>query len=63
MLKNSKMEKLDRFKKENEDEYTHLLQSVWKGSTYGSKLRELTQEEMEMYNERAKFIEEGEDID
>ncbi|MGN7410974.1 protein rep [Sporosarcina sp. SAFN-010] len=54
---------LDRFKKENEDEYTHLLQSVWKGSTYDSKLRELTQEEMEMYNERAKFIEEGDEVE
>ncbi len=54
---------LDRFKKENEDEYTHLLQSVWKGSTYDSKLRELTQEEMEAYNERAKFIEESDEVE
>ncbi|HEY4540675.1 MAG TPA: hypothetical protein VIG94_11795 [Faecalibacter sp.] len=45
---------LDRFKKENEDEYTHLLQSVWKGSTYDSKLRELTLEELETYNRQAK---------
>lgn len=52
---------LDRFKKE--DEYTHLLQSVWKGSTYDSKLRELTSEELEMYNQRAKYIEEADDID
>lgn len=55
--------KLDRFKKENEDEYTHLLQSVWKGSTYDSKLRELTQEEMEMYNERAEYIEESDEVE
>lgn len=54
---------LDRFKKVNEDEYTHLLQSVWRGSGYGSKLRELTQEELELYNQRAKFIEESADID
>ena len=54
---------LDRFKKENEDEYTHLLQSVWKGSTYGSKLRELSQEEMEMYNERARFIDESDEVE
>ena len=54
---------LDRFKKENEDEYTHLLQSIWKGSSYGSKLRELTPEELELYNQRAKFIEEDDDIE
>jgi len=54
---------LDRFKKMNDDEYTHLLQSVWKGSTYDSKLRELTQEEMELYNERAKFIEESDEVE
>lgn len=54
---------LDRFKKENEDEYTHFLQSVWKGSTYDSKLRELTLEELEKYNQRAKFIEESDDVD
>lgn len=54
---------LDRFKKENEDEYTHLLQSIWKGSTYGSKLRELTPEELELYNQRTKFIEESDDIE
>lgn len=53
---------LDRFKKVNEDEYTHLLQSVWKGSTYDSKLSELTQEEIEMYNERAKIIDESDNV-
>ena len=54
---------LDRFKETNEDEYTHLLQSVWKGSTYGSKLRELSQEEFDLYNERAKFIDESDEVD
>jgi len=54
---------LDRFKEVNEDEYTHLLQSVWKGSTYDSKMRELTQEEFESYNERAKFIEENDEVE
>ena len=49
---------LDRFKKVDEEEYTHLLRSVWKGSIYGSKLRELTQEEYEQFNKRAEFIEE-----
>jgi len=48
---------LDEFKKVNEEEYTYLLQSVWRGSGYDSKLRELTQAEYELYNERAKFIE------
>lgn len=50
---------LDKFKKVNEDEYTHLLQAVWKSSRYDSKLRELTSEEIEKYNQRAKFIEEN----
>lgn len=54
---------LDRFKKENEDDYTHLLQSVWRGSTYDSKLRELTQEELEIYNERAKLIDESNEVE
>lgn len=54
---------LDEFKKVNEDEYTHLLQSVWRGSGYDSKLRELTQAEHELYNERAKFIEESDQIE
>ncbi len=52
---------LDRFKETNEDEYTHLLQSVWRGSGYDSKLRELTQVELEFYNERAKNIEENDE--
>lgn len=62
-VKKFKNGELDRFKKENEDEYTHLLQSIWKGSSYGSKLRELTPEELELYNQRAKFIEEDDDIE
>lgn len=54
---------LDKFKKENEDEYTHLFQSIWKGSKYEGKLRELTPEEFEEYNERAKFIEENDEVE
>ncbi|HIZ53814.1 MAG TPA: protein rep [Candidatus Enterococcus avicola] len=54
---------LDKFKEKNEDEYTHLLQSIWKGSTYDSKLRELTQGEMELYNDRAMFIEENDGVE
>jgi len=61
--KKFKIGDLDRFKKVNEDEYTHLLQSVWRGSGYDSKLRELTQAELELYNERAKFIEESDEVE
>jgi len=50
--------KLDRFKKQDEETYTHLLKSIWKGSNYESGLRELTLEEFEEYNKRAEFIEE-----
>ena len=59
--KKYKIGELDKFKKVNEDEYTHLLQAVWKSSRYDSKLRELTSEEIEKYNQRAKFIEENDD--
>jgi len=61
--KKFKIGDLDKFKKVNEDEYTHLLQSVWRGSGYDSKLRELTQAELELYNERAKFIEESDEVE
>lgn len=54
---------LDEFKEENEDEYTHLLQSVWRTSKYESKLRQLTAEEFEAYNERARFIEESDEVE
>ena len=53
---------LDKFKKENEDEYTHLFQSIWKGSKYEGKLRELSPEEFEEYNKRAEFIEENDEV-
>ena len=52
---------LDEFKKVNEDEYTHLFQSIWKGSKYQGVLRELTSEEFKVYNHRAGFMEEIED--
>lgn len=54
---------LDKFKEVNEDEYTHLLQSVWRNTKYDSKLRELSEAEIELYNERAKFIEENDEVD
>lgn len=61
--KKFKIGDLDKFKKENEDEYTHLFQSIWKGSKYAGKLRELSPEEFEEYNERAKFIEENDEVE
>lgn len=51
---------LDRFKELDENVYTHLLRSLWKGSKYDSKLRELSPEEFEEFNKRAEFIEEKE---
>lgn len=61
--KKFKIGDLDKFKKENEDEYTHLFQSIWKGSKYEGKLRELTPEEFESYNKRAEFIEENDEVE
>lgn len=52
-----KLGELDQYKKEDENEYTHLLTSVWKTSKYENMLRELTIEEFEQYNAKAKFIE------
>lgn len=49
---------LDNFKQKDEDVYTHLLRSIWKGSKYDSKLRELSPEEFEEFNKRALLIEE-----
>lgn len=60
--KKFKIGELDKYKKTNEDEYTHLLQSVWRISKYEGKLRELTPEEFEAYNERAEFIEESDEV-
>lgn len=38
------------------------VEQVQEASGYDSKLRELTQEKLELYNERAKFIEENEEV-
>lgn len=54
---------LDSYKKTDENEYTHLLTSVWKKSNYENVLRELTIEEFMEYNAKAKFIEQADDID
>lgn len=54
---------LDRLKEKNEDVYTHLLRSLWKGSKYDSKLRELSPEEFEEFNKRAEYIEENDEVE
>jgi plasmid rolling circle replication initiator protein Rep len=54
---------LDRFKQKDENVYTHLLRSLWKGSKYDSKLRELSPEEFEEFNKRAEFIEESDSVE
>lgn len=54
---------LDKYKKQDENEYTHLLTSVWKTSKYENMLRELTVEEFEEYNTKAKHIEEDDDVE
>lgn len=54
--------KLDHYKEKDENVYTHLLKSIWKGSNYESRLRELSPEEFESYNDRALLIEEDDDI-
>lgn len=50
---------LDEFKHADETLYTHLLYSIWQSSNYENKIRELTPEEFEKYNERALHIEEN----
>jgi len=61
-VKKYKQGELDHYKKQDENEYTHLLTSVWKISKYDNMLRQLTVEEFEEYNKQAKIIEEKEDI-
>lgn len=51
---------LDRYKKTDDEEYTHMMRSIWKGSGYENKLRQFTAEEYEKYNKRAEYIEENE---
>lgn len=54
---------LDRFKKQDEAVYTHLLQSIWKGSNYENKLKDLSPVEFEEFNKRALFIEENDEVE
>lgn len=53
---------LDKYKKVDEDEYTHMLRSVWKASKYENVLRKFTSEEYEKYNQRALLIEENDEV-
>lgn len=54
---------LDKYKKQDDTEYTHLLTSVWQTSKYENMLRELTVEEFEEFNKRALFIEENDKVE
>lgn len=62
-VKKFKDGELDKYKEKDENEYTHLLTSVWKTSKYENVLRELTVEEMAEYNEKARFIEEDDNVE
>lgn len=62
-VKKFKNGELDKYKKQDDTEYTHLLTSVWQTSKYENMLRELTVEEMAEYNKKAKFIEEDKDVE
>lgn len=61
-VKKFKNGELDKYKKQDDTEYTHLLTSVWQMSKYENMLRKLTVEEFEDFNQQAKCIEENEDI-
>ena len=62
-VKKFKNGELDQYKKQDENEYTHLLTSVWRTSKYENMLRQLTVEEFEEYNKRAKHIEENSEVE
>ena len=62
-VKKYKNGELDKYKKQDENEYTHLLTSVWQTSKYENMLRELTVEEFEEYNQQAKYIDEDDRVD
>lgn len=62
-VKKFKSGELDKYKKQDDTEYTHLLTSVWQKSKYENMLRELTLEEMADYNTKAKHIEENDGVE
>lgn len=53
---------LDKYKRTDDNEYTHMMRSIWKNSKYENVLRKFTAEEYEKYNQRAKYIEENEQM-
>ncbi|MFD0944702.1 protein rep [Savagea faecisuis] len=59
-VKKFKNKELEEYQKEDENIYTHLLTSIWRTSKYENMLRELTLEEFEEYNSKAKKVEEME---
>lgn len=62
-VKKFKDGELDRYKKEDENEYTHLLMSVWQKSKYENILKKLTPEEFEKFNRTAQHIEESDEVE
>ena len=62
-VKKFKNGELDKYKKQDDTEYTHLLTSVWQTSKYENMLRELTVEEFEEFNKQAKHIEEDDNVE
>lgn len=62
-VKKYKQGDLDRYKQKDENEYTHLLTSVWHTSKYDSMLRQLSIEEFEEYNKQAEFIEQNDEVE
>lgn len=61
-VKKFKTGELDKYKKQDDTEYTHLLTSVWRTSKYENMLRELSVEEMGEYNAKANHIEENDEV-
>lgn len=61
-VKKYKQDELDQYKKQDENEYTHLLTSVWKTSKYENLLRRLSVGEFEEYNKKFKDLEEFDDL-
>lgn len=59
-VKKFKNKELEQYQQKDETAYTHLLTSIWQTSKYENMLRELTVEEFEEYNSKAKKVEEME---
>lgn len=53
-IKLYKQGELDKYKKTDDKEYTHMMRSIWKNSKYENQLRKFTVEEHEKYNQLAE---------